>query len=52
MTNDERANEFAADMALLQSLGVLPVVVHGGGPQINQMLERLEVKSEFVNGLV
>ena len=51
MTNDERANEFAADMALLQSLGVLPVVVHGGGPQINQMLERLEVKSEFVNGL-
>ena len=51
MTNDERAAEFASDVALLQSLGVRPVVVHGGGPQINAMLERLEVESEFVNGL-
>ena len=51
MTNDERASEFARDVALLQSLGVRPVVVHGGGPQINAMLERLEVQSEFVNGL-
>jgi acetylglutamate kinase len=51
MTNDERAAEFASDVALLQSLGLRPVVVHGGGPQINEMLERLEVKSNFVNGL-
>ena len=51
MTNDERAAEFASDVALLQALGVRPVVVHGGGPQINAMLERLEVQSEFVNGL-
>ena len=51
MTNDERAAEFASDIALMQSLGVLPVVVHGGGPQINAMLEKLEVQSEFVNGL-
>ena len=51
MTNDERAAEFASDVALLQSLGLRPVVVHGGGPQINEMLERLEVESTFVNGL-
>ena len=51
MTNDERAAEFATDIALLQSLGLRPVVVHGGGPQINEMLERLEVESNFVNGL-
>ena len=51
MTNDDRAAEFASDIALLQALGVRPIVVHGGGPQINAMLERLEVQSEFVNGL-
>ena len=51
MTNDDRAAEFASDVALLQSLGMRPVVVHGGGPQINEMLERLEVESTFVNGL-
>ena len=51
MTNDERAAEFATDIALLQALGLRPVVVHGGGPQINEMLERLEVESNFVNGL-
>ena len=51
MTNDERAAEFASDVALLQSLGVRPVVVHGGGPQISAMLEKMEVESEFVNGL-
>jgi len=51
MTNDDRAAEFASDMALLQSLGLRPVVVHGGGPQINEMLSRLEVESTFVNGL-
>ena len=41
MTNDERAAEFASDITLLQSLGVRPVVVHGGGPQIRSMLRRL-----------
>jgi len=51
MTNDARAAEFASDVALLQSLGMRPCVVHGGGPQINEMLERLEVESTFVNGL-
>jgi len=51
MTNDERAAEFAGDMALLQQLGVRPVVVHGGGPQIGAMLERLQIETEFVDGL-
>jgi len=51
MTNDARAAEFAEDIALLQSLGMRPVVVHGGGPQINDMLERLDVTSSFVRGL-
>ena len=81
MTNDERAAEFASDMAMLQSLGLRPVVVHGGGarepppaaqasplsrstdpsteprgvdpagPQIGAMLKRLEIQSEFIDGL-
>ena len=42
---------FARDIALLKQVGIHPVVVHGGGPQINRMLDRLGVKSRFVNGL-
>jgi acetylglutamate kinase len=42
---------FAADIALLHQLGIHPIVVHGGGPQINRMLDRLGIKSNFVNGL-
>jgi len=51
MTDDARAAEFAADVAMLQSLGLRPVVVHGGGPQIGKMLSRLDVESNFVQGL-
>jgi acetylglutamate kinase len=51
MTNDERSSEFAADIALLQSLGLRPIVVHGGGPQIGSMLKRLEIPTTFVDGL-
>ena len=47
----ERAREFARDVVLLRQVGVNPVVVHGGGPQIGKMLERLKIKSEFVDGL-
>ena len=39
------------DIALLSTVGVQPVVVHGGGPEINQWLERLKIKSEFRDGL-
>lgn len=44
-------NAFARDITLLRLAGVLPVVVHGGGPQIGTMLDRLGIKSEFRNGL-
>jgi acetylglutamate kinase len=42
---------FATDIALLPRLGINPIVVHGGGPQINSLLDRLGIKSRFVNGL-
>jgi acetylglutamate kinase len=42
---------FAGDIVLLHRLGMHPIVVHGGGPQINSMLDRLGIKSQFVNGL-
>lgn len=42
---------FARDMVLLRQVGLNPVVVHGGGPQIGAMLEKLQIKSEFIDGL-
>ena len=51
MGEEETALRFGRDMALLEQVGVNPVVVHGGGPQINAMLKRLNVKSTFVQGL-
>jgi len=45
------AEQFANDVALLKQVGINPVVVHGGGPQIGKMLERLSISSEFVDGL-
>jgi acetylglutamate kinase len=49
---DERVSgDFARDIALLKQVGINPIVVHGGGPQIGQMLERLKIKSEFIDGL-
>ena len=43
--------QFARDIVLLKQVGINPVVVHGGGPQIGRMLERLKIKSEFIDGL-
>ena len=51
MGDEEGALRFGRDIALLEQMGVNPVVVHGGGPQINAMLKRLNVQSTFVNGL-
>jgi acetylglutamate kinase len=51
MVDAELAALFASDIALLKQVGINPIVVHGGGPQIGRMLERLQVKSEFVDGL-
>lgn len=50
MGSDDAMDEFARDVALMRQVGVNPVVVHGGGPMINDMLKRLNIGSEFVNG--
>lgn len=51
MVNDDLRRAFAEDIVFLHHVGVHPVVVHGGGPQINSLLERLGIKSEFKGGL-
>ncbi|HEX9789208.1 MAG TPA: acetylglutamate kinase [Kiloniellales bacterium] len=51
MGDAELAGLFASDIVLMKQVGIHPVVVHGGGPQIGEMLERLKIKSEFVDGL-
>ncbi len=51
MGDEGLAAKFGRDIALLKQVGVNPVVVHGGGPQINAMLDRLAIKSTFVDGL-
>ncbi|MDA9135767.1 acetylglutamate kinase [Ascidiaceihabitans sp.] len=50
MGSDEAMASFARDVVLMQQVGANPVIVHGGGPMINAMLERLDIQSEFVNG--
>lgn len=50
MGSDAAMDEFARDVVLMRQVGVNPVIVHGGGPMINAMLDRLGVESEFVNG--
>ena len=50
MGSDEGMEMFARDVVLMQMVGVNPVIVHGGGPMINAMLDKLDIKSEFVNG--
>ncbi|MEO8531038.1 MAG: acetylglutamate kinase [Deltaproteobacteria bacterium] len=50
MGDDDAMNEFARDIVLMRQVGINPVVVHGGGPMINEMLERLNIKSTFVKG--
>ena len=49
--NPELKEKFAQDVILLYLVGVKPVIVHGGGNKINEMLDRLEIKSEFVDGM-
>lgn len=51
MGDEAVAHDFASDIVLLKQSGVNPIVVHGGGPQIGAMLERLGIKSEFAAGL-
>jgi len=51
MGDPKAARDFAEDIVLLKAVGINPVVVHGGGPQIGAMLKKLGVESEFVDGL-
>jgi acetylglutamate kinase len=51
MGEDELAKSFARDIVLMEQTAINPVVVHGGGPQIGEMLKRLGIKSEFAGGL-
>ncbi|MCC6925931.1 acetylglutamate kinase [Novosphingobium sp.] len=51
MGDPEAARDFAEDVVLLKAIGINPVVVHGGGPQIGAMLKKLGVESRFVDGL-
>ncbi|MGH1470404.1 MAG: acetylglutamate kinase [Cellvibrionaceae bacterium] len=51
MIDEELQNSFARDVVLMKLVGMNPIVVHGGGPQIGQLLERLNIQSEFVDGM-
>ena len=51
MTDGELQESFARDVVLMKLVGMNPIVVHGGGPQIGELLERLNIESEFVDGM-
>ncbi|MBN8543857.1 MAG: acetylglutamate kinase [Alphaproteobacteria bacterium] len=51
MGDERTAETFARDIVMLKTIGINPVVVHGGGPQIGAMLERLKIQSSFIDGL-
>jgi acetylglutamate kinase len=51
MGDDKLGDNFARDIVLLKQVGIDPIVVHGGGPQIGEMLERLGIKTSFIDGL-
>ena len=51
MTDETLQNSFARDMVMLKMVGINPVVVHGGGPQIGELLAKLNIESKFVNGM-
>lgn len=51
MGDEGLALQFARDVVLMKQVGIFPVVVHGGGPQIGAMLDRLKIQSSFIDGL-
>lgn len=51
MTEDTLMDSFARDMVLMKEVGINPVVVHGGGPQIGELLKKLNIESRFINGM-
>ena len=50
MISDQGMETFARDVALMRQVGINPIIVHGGGPMINAMLEKLKIESKFING--
>jgi len=51
MIDDELKHSFARDIVLMKLVGINPIIVHGGGPQIGKLLERLNITTQFVNGM-
>ncbi len=51
MTDEDLKASFARDIVLMQAVGIRPIVVHGGGPQIGDLLERLNIESKFIDGM-
>ncbi|WP_339650156.1 acetylglutamate kinase [Halopseudomonas pelagia] len=51
MESEELKNSFARDIVLMKTVGINPVVVHGGGPQIGDLLKRLNIESQFIEGM-
>lgn len=51
MVNDELRNQVMSDIILMKCIGIEPILVHGGGPEISKMLNKLQIESEFINGL-
>lgn len=51
MGDQSLAEKFAKDVVLLKQVGINPIIVHGGGPQISSMLDKLKIQSEFIDGL-
>ena len=51
MIDDELKEHFARDIVLMKLVGMNPIVVHGGGPQIGDLLKRLQIESHFVEGM-
>jgi acetylglutamate kinase len=51
MVDEHLKESFARDVVLMKAVGINPVVVHGGGPQIGELLDRLSIKSKFIDGM-
>ena len=51
MSDMAHFSNFARDVMLLKQVGIKPIIIHGGGPQINEMLEKLSIAPEFIDGL-
>ena len=51
MIDEKLQSSFASDMVLMKLVGINPIVVHGGGPQISKLLEKLNIKSHFIDGM-